>query len=515
MDNSNITVPIRPFFGGFVLETLTIGMYGQARNAIREYIQNGFDSIQRAVSERLLVDGDGRIDIELAVDHDSIVIRDNGTGIATEDALEVLTRVGASSKDHRRHAGFRGIGRLAGIAFSDTVSFRTSAFGEHEQTTVVFDARRMREQMAPNHASALSAEDLLISSVTAHRSRVTSSEEHFLEVRLEGLRDAPKECTSLSALTAFVSQVAPVPYNKDFPFVERLRQAAKETNIPIDEVCVTVREGDATGTPIFKPYAASHSMGPAMIPLTDCEICTSPTGSWWGWVGKKAASGAYTDAAVAGIRVRVRNIQIDDTELIRSVFRQNSASHERFQNYFVGEIFVRPGTLVPNARRDSFEEDQAWTSFFQEISPVTAALAREAYAVSKQDSLSVTSLRTATENAKRRFDTLRVDGFSDLDGTIGLSKSITTVQRRVERALRDATLDATGSLNVIGSELLDMKQEAISQLGGDAFGEDRERLQQETREEMLGEILFLFESKLPPPCFTRAREALFDEYGDP
>ena len=35
---------IQPYFGGFVLETLTVGMYGESRNAIREYIQNGFDS---------------------------------------------------------------------------------------------------------------------------------------------------------------------------------------------------------------------------------------------------------------------------------------------------------------------------------------------------------------------------------------------------------------------------------------------------------------------------------------
>ena len=36
-------LPISPFFGGSILETLTIGMYGEARNAICEYIQNGFD----------------------------------------------------------------------------------------------------------------------------------------------------------------------------------------------------------------------------------------------------------------------------------------------------------------------------------------------------------------------------------------------------------------------------------------------------------------------------------------
>jgi hypothetical protein len=46
-------VALEPFFGGFIIETLTcaIGMYGEARNAIREYIQNSFDSVQRAIEE--------------------------------------------------------------------------------------------------------------------------------------------------------------------------------------------------------------------------------------------------------------------------------------------------------------------------------------------------------------------------------------------------------------------------------------------------------------------------------
>ena len=67
MMNDEKPVSFEPFFGGFVLETLTIGMYGEARNAIREYIQNGFDSVRRAIDElEILSKGKGLIEIELA-----------------------------------------------------------------------------------------------------------------------------------------------------------------------------------------------------------------------------------------------------------------------------------------------------------------------------------------------------------------------------------------------------------------------------------------------------------------
>ena len=65
MPPAQTPIAFRPFFGGFVLETLTIGMYGESRNAIREYIQNGFDSIRRALSDELLAPDDGLIRIHL------------------------------------------------------------------------------------------------------------------------------------------------------------------------------------------------------------------------------------------------------------------------------------------------------------------------------------------------------------------------------------------------------------------------------------------------------------------
>ena len=69
MANERSNVSFEPFFGGFVLETLTIGMYGEARNAIREYIQNGFDSIQRAIDDlKILPAGKGLIEIVLSQD---------------------------------------------------------------------------------------------------------------------------------------------------------------------------------------------------------------------------------------------------------------------------------------------------------------------------------------------------------------------------------------------------------------------------------------------------------------
>lgn len=515
MPTEKTPVTFEPFFGGFVLETLTIGMYGEARNAIREYIQNGFDSVQRATEElKILKPKTGLIEIEMDADRASLVIRDNGAGLSVKSAPAVLTRVGASGKSHRRNAGFRGIGRLAGIVFSDTVTFITKAKGEREQTVVVFDGKGMREAMTPGKGSAKSAEDLLKESVRAHRTPSKDANRHFFEVRLEGFTDAPDECRSPKELYDFVSQIAPVPYPDDFPFQENLAKAARETGIGIEEVRITIKDGHSRPKPVTKRYGAEYEFGSGHVMLNDCEIHKSPAGRWWAWVGKKDESGAYTDEKVRGLRVRVRNIQIDGTEVVRDIFREHAKSYARFQDYFVGEVFVEPSALVPNARRDGFEEDAAWKKVRGELATLAQKLGREAHAVSTQGQLSVDALRAKLISVKKEFRAVQKTNFTDTDRVIKLSKDVTTGQSRVAKALLGAPMETAAELQAIASSLIDIKQEALSHVALAAAEIDREKIQLEARDAFLQEILKSLEEALSPSCYASARAALMEAFGE-
>ena len=142
--------------------------------------------------------------------------------------------------------------------------------------------------------------------------------------------------------------------------------------IRVEEVRITIKDGNAEPEPVTKQYGASYEFDSGTIILNACDIHHSETDQWWAWVGKKAESGAYTNTRVSGLRVRVRNIQIDGTAIIRDIFRDHAPSHVRFQDYFLGEIFVEPSALVPNARRDGFEEDAAWKRIRNEFAVVVS-----------------------------------------------------------------------------------------------------------------------------------------------
>ena len=514
MPNNQTPVAFEPFFGGFVLETLTIGMYGEARNAIREYIQNGFDSVQQAIDERILPTGGGLIEIELAADRNSLTIRDNGAGLTVKTAATVLTRVGASRKRHRKNAGFRGIGRLAGIVFSDTVTFTTKAKDEGEQTTVIFKAKAMRAAMVPDKGSRKSALDLMKESVVASRSPSRDINKHFFEVKLEGFTDAPDECLSPQEMYDFVSQVAPVPYPEDFPYRDELRNAEAKSRILIEEVRITIKDGGATPKPVTKQYGASYKFESGTVSLNACDIHHSKTDRWWAWVGKKAESGAYDNTCVSGLRVRVRNIQIDGKAIVRDIFRDHAKSHERFQDYFVGEIFIEPSSLVPNARRDGFEEDAAWKRIREELATVVKGLGKEAHQVSNKGQRSVEALKSKLQIAKKELTALRKNKFADTDRVIKLTKSVTTAQSNVAKGVLGAAMETAAELQAIGSALADIKQEALSHVAGVAAAVDREKVQQEARADFLREILSLLEDALSPGCFEDAQEALMEEFGE-
>ena len=446
-----------------MLETLTIGMYGETRNAIREYIQNGFDSIQRAINDlKILPAGKGVIQIELGSDRKSLTIRDNGAGLPVKSAAATLTRVGASNKSHVKNAGFRGIGRLAGIVFSDRVTFRTKACGEQQETTVVFDAKSMRAAMAPGKGSTKSALDLMKECVEAFRSNVSDSKTHYFEVKLEGFTDEPDECKSAQAMYDFVSQIAPVPFPDTFPFREKLREAEEQYGIPIEEVGVSIIDGVEVPVWVTKRYSDEYKFASGTIELTECAIYSSQARRWWAWVGKKTESGSYTDVRVSGLRVRVRNIQIDATGIIRDIFRDHAKSNVRFQDYFVGEVFIRPDAVVPNARRDGFEEDAAWKRLRRELAPIVRELGREAHQVSKQGQLSVSALKSNLDKSKRDLAKVKRGDFLDTNAIIALSKRVTTYQSRVGQAIVGSDMEAAAQLQAIGSALADIRQEALS-----------------------------------------------------
>lgn len=135
----------KPHIGKNVIETLTLGMYEDARFIYREYVQNAADQIDVAVEEGILGrKSDGEINITIDKIQKTISIEDNATGIKSDSVLKFLGDVANSQKDRTKRKGFRGIGRLGGLGYCEKLIFETSYKGEAIKSIITLTHLRQR-----------------------------------------------------------------------------------------------------------------------------------------------------------------------------------------------------------------------------------------------------------------------------------------------------------------------------------------------------------------------------------
>jgi hypothetical protein len=518
-----------PLIGSFLLESITTGMYGERRNAIREYVQNSFDGVQSAVAEKVLKPGKGKIALRIGEDN-SLVIHDNGVGLPQRVAVNTLTAVGASRKERGLQAGFRGIGRLAGIAFSNNLQFRAKAAGDTVETIVVFDCDALRKGMLESGAKP--AAELIRDCVTWRQEAVDRSADHYFEVTLRDLVNPPAEATDIAQLEVFLSQVAPVDFHPDFAsFRSKILDGSGEfeisgapdgeteeqtdgvedilQRIPFDHVAIFVSgESSKTERPVFKPYRPKMAAGDKKdgVALSRVSLHRGHSGAWWGWVGHKKTPGDYEQDGVAGIRFRLKNIQIDGSDLIRDVPISNEirGTFGRWSKWFVGEIHVDPKQVVPNARRDNFEEDVRWLLIREEITPICDSLVKEAREVSKQHQISLEVIeKKVTKHRDQYLNISRAKTF-DLTKARKLIVDTEKVQKDIETAGDGASNAVQLRLKSFSKELNQIKTGLLEKPKTSEYEQFRKAIRQELIEKTLSVLKDYLELQL----YNEVRAAL-------
>jgi hypothetical protein len=377
--------PPRFFVGSFLLESLTTGMYIEPRDCIREYVQNGLDAIESARSSRVLRPDDGTITVY--VENDRIRIVDDGIGIAAENVWETLTSIGASKKELRRNAGFRGIGRLAGIAYCEALEFRCKSKGEEAASVLRFDAVAIREALSKGESDV---EGAFRASISMRDPEPAPIEQHGVEVRMIGIVDAPPELQSVGGITEYLSTVAPIDYRDGWSGRRTVLDHAVRAGIPVPVVSLFIGTGETDLQPVHKPIPDSTIAGKGRSTrLTDIRFFAGgdvPGRRWWGWYADTPLYGQIVDANVAGIRVRVRNIALDGTDIMTRIFLKRGPSFGRLVQWHVGEIFVEATKVIPNARRDGFEDTPEWRDLADEIFAQVDPLMSAAHAATRSRS---------------------------------------------------------------------------------------------------------------------------------
>jgi molecular chaperone HtpG len=198
----------------------------------------------------------------------------------------------------------------------------------------------------------------------------------------------------------------------------------------METICLTVNTPNSEEQ-IFKLYGDNYEVNRETATLTDIAFTPDAEAGFWSWVGRLSVSGAVVGKA-GGLRVRLRNIQVGGTDLIEDLFSEIKPSYRRFTYYYVGEIHVSPKRVIPNARRDNFEETSDWMDTKAVIRQVLLdPLRKDAYAESKKEAQDVTKLIQDIQELVDTSRTLSSGTRGTYDRVVDLMTQAKRLRRRV------------------------------------------------------------------------------------
>ena len=360
--------------GKDVLELVSSAMYIDPMTVYREYIQNAADAVDAARAEGTLSATEaGRVDISVDTTTRTVKIRDNGCGIQARYFGNTLRALGGSAKRGSSTRGFRGVGRLGGLAYAQELLFRSRSHGEAEISELRWDCRQLKAALR-GASDDMGVADLIREVTTLEYGKDHHFPENFFEVEMRGIiRLRDDRLVSPVAIAEYLSQVAPIPFSPEFGFGTGLSQVLSK-HVDLGELEIRI---DGAEEPIYKPHrdqmGVPKSAGLTFNHVELIEIPSVDDGlAALAWILHHDYEGALPHGnLVKGLRVRTGNIQVGENRILEELFPE-----PRFNSWSVGEVHVFDRRIIPNGRRDQFEANIHYNNLLNHLSPAARDIVR-------------------------------------------------------------------------------------------------------------------------------------------
>jgi hypothetical protein len=366
------------FVGKDILELLTSSMYVDPMSLYREYIQNAADSVDLAKSIGTLKTR-GCVEIRIDPASRSVSVRDNGAGLGGAEFVHQLTALGGSKKRGTGFRGFRGVGRLAGLAFCQELVFRSRQAGETTVHEVRWDSREIRALLRSGDMSQ-DLREVIARGVQKREVSAGNSPARFFEVELKGMiRYRDDRLLNEEAVNNYLAQVAPVAFHPEFEFGRQITSFLEDSQVRLGAIDVQLLGHG----PVFRPHRDAVSMGKSgetrfhglrtiVTPSRDGGIAALT------WFLDHDYRGALpSGSSIEGWRVRSGDMQVGDNGLLQSLFPES-----RFNAWCVAETHVLDPRILPNGRRDQFEQNAHFFDLMNHLTPQARDLAQRCRASS-------------------------------------------------------------------------------------------------------------------------------------
>lgn len=383
--------------GGELLDILSRGLYSDARDAIREYAQNGID----AKASRIWI----------VVDGPRAEVRDDGEGMSWEQ-IQKARRFGMSDKNAQENVGFRGIGIYASFGMCDSLEIATHSEGADEEFTVHFNFGAMREILERDRVggerAGVALSDLLYEYVGFSREKYDDEidEDKGTVVTLEGVEQEYRaQLSDASDLGTYLLNTLPAAFpNREYgPVVNQWLQ----DHVGIRPVQLSLMVG-------IEPEISIEPRIVQDLDSPQCDWVNNSNGDpvafvWYAHsphrrkLGSRFAGDDSGDAS--GFLLKLKGFTLGDRLTLKALWPR--LGNGALYHHFTGEVHILDDAKVfPNAARDGLEPSANQQSLERSLADYFDGLNRRADLDReiKNANDKLPGLTTALDDIKRQFE---------------------------------------------------------------------------------------------------------------
>ena len=445
---------------------LSEDLYPRKLEIIREYVQNASDALDEFISIAEYIEDRSEPQMKISIQGRSLLIFDNGIGMDNE-GIAKLKRIAYSEKKAGEEAGYKGIGRLAGVAVADKLKISSTSYGDSKLHHFEFRAKDMREDISDKKKSGLQEPATQV--INRHTSMWWTDidpEEHYTLVELRDIRESYEELLDLDQIKNYVSDVGPVDFApaQQFTYGPVISRNLRNNVPDYSPKNVYISGPSGERQRIYRPYNNEMCMAePSFLEIINPQNPEELLAFCWyapkgrEMLGKIRPQGrifsvdteSRKDNQLAGLVYKLFGFTIGDRTLPQRTLWTTTLQRAL---WFTGEIHIIDKSVMPTTDRSNFVENESRKRLYGEALKIPRKLNKAAQQISDDR-----KAHDDSEKFKKKFQ-----GYQDKLATGQIeSGQLKTIKEEINECLGVLRTRASKCKD---SEIIDYEKE-VSDLG--------------------------------------------------
>ena len=444
--------------GGELLDILSRGLYSDAKDALREYVQNGVDAKAQ--------------NIWITIDGGQAVIRDDGHGM-NDEGIRAARRFGMSNKSPNEMVGYRGIGIYSAFGICEEMTITSRQAGMPYSVGWRFEFGQMRRLLEADKTAevrqGIGLPELLFQYTQLFTEPYLGDvTDQFTVVEIDGLdQEYVAQLNDAAEVNDYLLSTIPVAF-APHGYGEAINKWLSES-VHLNPVRISLTIADNNGFDVTPPIASE-------VFAEEFDRIDGPDGTplalvWYALATNGRQLPSYDGSALGGFLLKIKGFTLGDRLALKPLWP--AVGGRTLYHHYTGEVHVLDAArLYPNAARDDLESTEYRQRFLKSASDFFDPLSRKArlmQAKARAERL-LEGIDAAINQLTIRKDAPNENAFELYKDGMDYRSDLERVFQQIKSNSRKPRMKPRVQLNAVQQESVDsvliQLQLSINRLGG-------------------------------------------------